>query len=395
MPRLILFDGRYRDQLLPFTFLMPMAELRVGSFTIREKWESDLDIETGVLPVDYLKDKFPSHREDDNFIVEGNVLPDNELIEAITNLAPNTILLKDSKVFAGRLDKANMEKFASCEDFHVTEKDYNKTVNFLTDKWQIFTRNGQEIEWDLKRFGPEKANDELIAQNFVTFPEQFYVEEGAKCRHAFIDATAGPVWLRKNANVEPGAMIKGPAVIGENSAVKMGAKIYGPTSTGPWCKIGGEINNSVFHSYSNKAHDGFIGNSVIGQWCNIGADTNNSNLKNNYEEVKVWDYTAGSFSKTGLQFCGLFMGDHTKCAINTMFNTGTTTGVSANIFGSGFPRTFIPSFSWGGASGLKEFRLEKACETAEKMMQRRKIEFTDADRKIFEHVFNHTQKYRS
>lgn len=395
MPRLILFDGRHRDHLLPFTYLMPSAEIRVGGFSICEKWEADLDIETRVLPVDYLKDKFAPEWENDNFVVEGNVIPGKDLIVALTSLKPNSILLHKDIVVAGRLDADNMEKFARCEELNVNESTYDGEVDFLSSRWHIFTKNGPEIEWDIKRLSPNAAGEDFMSTNFVTLPEQIYIGKDVKCRNAFIDATNGPVYLGNKVKVEDGAMIKGPAYIGDHSTVKMGAKIYGPSSCGPWCKLGGEINNSVFHSYSNKAHEGFLGNSVIGQWCNIGADTNNSNLKNNYEEVKVWDYTAESFSKTGLQFCGLFMGDHTKCGINTMFNTGTTIGVSSNIFGGGFPRTFIPSFSWGGASGLKEFRLDKATEAAERMMQRRSIDFTEADKKIFEHVFNITQKFRS
>ncbi|RPJ66900.1 MAG: glucose-1-phosphate thymidylyltransferase, partial [Alphaproteobacteria bacterium] len=211
---------------------------------------------------------------------------------------------------------------------------------------------------------------------------------------AVINANTGPVYIGKNAEIMEGSLIRGPFALCEHSVLKMGAKIYGATTIGPFSKVGGEINNSIITGNSNKAHDGFLGNSVLGEWCNLGADTNNSNLKNNYAEIKLWNYNSEKFTKTGLQFCGLFMGDHSRCGINTMFNTGTVVGVSSNIFGTGFPRNFIPSFSWGGNAGFMVYQKPKAYEAAENAMQRRNVQFTSDDIKILDAVFDLTEKYR-
>ncbi|MGB1307109.1 MAG: glucose-1-phosphate thymidylyltransferase, partial [Flavobacteriales bacterium] len=216
----------------------------------------------------------------------------------------------------------------------------------------------------------------------------------AKVEHAILNASTGPIYVGKDAEIMEGSIVRGPLAMCENSVLKMGAKIYGATTLGPYCKVGGEVNNSVLLGYSNKGHDGFLGNSVLGEWCNLGADTNNSNLKNNYAEVKLWSYQSERFVNTGLQFCGLIMGDHSKCGINTMFNTGTVVGVSANVFGAGFPRNFVSSFSWGGSAGYMTYRLNKVFEVAEKVMQRRAIEFNQVEKDILTEVFELTKSYR-
>jgi UDP-N-acetylglucosamine diphosphorylase/glucosamine-1-phosphate N-acetyltransferase len=233
-----------------------------------------------------------------------------------------------------------------------------------------------------------------ISDTVQVLGKDVFFEEGAKAEFVTINANTGPVYIGKDAEIMEGSVIRGPFALCEHSAVKLSAKIYGPTTIGPESKVGGELNNVVIQGYSNKGHDGFLGNSVLGEWCNIGADSNNSNLKNNYAEVRLWDYETACFAKTGLQFCGLIMGDHSKCGINTMFNTGTVVGVSANIYGSGFPRNFVPSFSWGGASGFTEYKTNKAFEVAAKVFERRGLEFDEVEQRILDHVFEMTKVYR-
>jgi UDP-N-acetylglucosamine diphosphorylase/glucosamine-1-phosphate N-acetyltransferase len=234
----------------------------------------------------------------------------------------------------------------------------------------------------------------LPASNALIHPERIFAEEGAKVEYSILNAAEGPIYIGKGAEIMEGCKVRGPFALCENAVLKLDAKIYGATTVGPECRVGGEVSNVVFLGYSNKGHDGFLGNSVIGEWCNIGADTNSSNLKNTYEPVKLWSYATGRFEKTGLTFCGLMMGDHAKCGINTMFNTGTVAGVGANIFGTGFPRNFIPSFAWGGAQGFETFQPAKFFITAEAMMTRRKIKLTSTDKDILNEVFRLTAGYR-
>jgi UDP-N-acetylglucosamine diphosphorylase/glucosamine-1-phosphate N-acetyltransferase len=229
----------------------------------------------------------------------------------------------------------------------------------------------------------------------VLCPENLFVEDGVKANFATINASEGPVYLAKNSELMDGCIIRGPFSLGENATVKMAAKIYGPTTVGHHSKVGGEINNCVIFGYSNKAHDGFIGNSVIAEWCNLGADTNNSNLKNTYDEVKVWNYATEKFISSGMIFCGLIMGDHSKSGINTMFNTGTVVGVNSNIYGSGFQRTFIPSFAWGSSStGYITYEVQKAIDVAKKVYERRGLDFDQTEIDILKTVFNITFTYR-
>jgi len=228
----------------------------------------------------------------------------------------------------------------------------------------------------------------------VIAANNIFLEEGAVVECSNLNATKGPIYVAKNATIMEGCSIRGSFSLGEHSTLKMGTNIYGPTTVGPHCKVGGEVKNSVIMGYSNKAHAGYLGNSVIGEWCNLGADTNNSNLKNNYSNVKVWSYDAEQFVNSGEQFCGLFMGDHSKTGINTMFNTGTVVGVCSNIFGAGFPSKYIPSFSWGGVNKQDTYQLEKAKELGAKVYQRRNLAFDDIEQSIFQTIFDHTKKYR-
>ena len=386
----ILFDGPSRNNLLPFTFTRPVADIRVGILTIREKWEFYLKTTTTTVTEDYLSDKYPMVEMDENVMVNASYLPNLELVEMIRDLKANQAIFKDEDVIAFFTKEAQDD--IDFEDYEAIE--FAEDIIKIENTWDIFSKNGEAIQEDFTLITKEKTSQSIPASNNIIAPQNIFIEEGAKLEFTTLNASKGPIYIGKNAEIMEGAIIRGPLALCENAVVKLGAKIYGPTTVGLSSKVGGEINNSVIFDNSNKGHDGFLGNSVVGEWCNLGADTNNSNLKNNYAEVRLWDYQTEGFAKTGLQFCGLMMGDHSKCGINTMFNTGTVIGVSANIFGSGFPRNFVPSFSWGGNSGFTTYLTKKAFEVADVVMARRKIEFSDQDKAILEHVFEETKKYR-
>ena len=386
----ILFDGPSRNNLLPFTFTRPVADIRVGILTIREKWEFYLKTTTTTVTEDYLSDKYPMVEMDENVMVNASYLPNLELVEMIRDLKANQAIFKDEDVIAFFTKEAQDD--IDFQDYEAIE--FAEDIIKIENTWDIFSKNGEAIQEDFTLITKEKTSQSIPASNNIIAPQNIFIEEGAKLEFTTLNASKGPIYIGKNAEIMEGAIIRGPLALCENAVVKLGAKIYGPTTLGLSSKVGGEINNSVIFDNSNKGHDGFLGNSVVGEWCNLGADTNNSNLKNNYAEVRLWDYQTEGFAKTGLQFCGLMMGDHSKCSINTMFNTGTVIGVSANIFGSGFPRNFVPSFSWGGNSGFTTYLTKKAFEVAGVVMARRKIEFSDQDKAILEHVFEETKKYR-
>ena len=386
----ILFDGPSRNNLLPFTFTRPVADIRVGILTIREKWEFYLKTTTTTVTEDYLSDKYPMVEMGENVMVNASYLPNLELVEMIRDLKANQAIFKAEDVIAFFIKEAQDD--IDFEDYEAIE--FAEDIIKIENTWDIFSKNGEAIQEDFTLITKEKTSQSIPASNNIIAPQNIFIEEGAKLEFTTLNASKGPIYIGKNAEIMEGAIIRGPLALCENAVVKLGAKIYGPTTLGLSSKVGGEINNSVIFDNSNKGHDGFLGNSVVGEWCNLGADTNNSNLKNNYAEVRLWDYQTEGFAKTGLQFCGLMMGDHSKCGINTMFNTGTVIGVSANIFGSGFPRNFVPSFSWGGNSGFTTYLTKKAFEVADVVMARRKIEFSDQDKAILEHVFEETKKYR-
>ena len=386
----ILFDGPSRNNLLPFTFTRPVADIRVGILTIREKWEAYLNYTTTTVTEDYLSDKYPMVELEENIMINASFLPTASLVEKVKSLKENQAIFNEEEVVAF-YTKNNQEEI-DLESYEAIE--FQENTLKIEHTWDIFSKNGEAIQEDFKLLTKERQS-QPIPENTVAFnKENIFIEAGAKLPLCSLNAENGPIYIGKNAEIMEGSMIRGPFALCDNATVKMAAKIYGPTTVGPFSKVGGEINNSVIFGYSNKGHDGFLGNSVIGEWCNLGADTNNSNLKNNYAEVRLWDYQTEGFARTGLQFCGLMMGDHSKCGINTMFNTGTVVGVSANIFGSGFPRNFVPSFSWGGNNGFTTYLTKKAFEVAKVVMSRRNIEFTDQDMAILEHVFEETKKHR-
>jgi len=386
----ILFDGPNRDNLLPFTYTRPVADIRVGIMTIREKWESYIDYTTTTITEDYLSEKFPMVEMEVNTMINASYLPNNEVVALIKTLEINQAIFKDDDVVAFCVEEgAEHNDFSS---FYAIE--FESDIIKIEHTWDIFSKNAEAISDDFN-FITKNRKSQPIPLNVNTInPEHIFIEKGAKVNFATLNASSGPIYIGRDAEIMEGSLVRGPFALGHNSVLKLGAKIYGPTTIGPHSKVGGEVNNSVVFGYSNKGHDGFLGNSVLGEWCNLGADTNNSNLKNNYAEVRLWDYNSEGFAKTGLQFCGLMMGDHSKCGINTMFNTGTVIGVSSNIFGSGFPRNFVPSFSWGGSKGFVTYKTTKAFEVSEVVMKRRNIGFTEQDKSILEHVFQITQKFR-
>jgi UDP-N-acetylglucosamine diphosphorylase/glucosamine-1-phosphate N-acetyltransferase len=385
----ILFDGPFRNNLLPFTFTRPVADIRVGILTIREKWEMYLDSTTTTVTEDYLSDKYPMVEMDENIMINASYLPNMELVEMVKNLSDNQAIFKGEEVIA--FFSKDTQEDVNFQDYEAFE--YNDDVIKIEYTWDIFSKNGDAIQEDFNLLTQGRKSQPIPPSNNVLDAENIFIEEGAKLEFTTLNASTGPIYIGKNTEIMEGSLIRGPLALCEGSQIKLGAKIYGPTTVGPFSKVGGEVNNSVLFAYSNKGHDGFLGNSVLGEWCNLGADTNTSNLKNNYAEVRLWDYQTESFTKTGLQFCGLMMGDHSKCGINTMFNTGTVVGVSTNIFGSGFPRNFVPSFSWGGSTGFTTYLPKTAFEVAEKVMARRHVEFTEQDKAILEHVFEETKKY--
>ena len=386
---LIVFDDpTLVEELYPFTLTRPVGELRVGILTLTEKWENYLGAKASFLTRDYLSVKFPLQAQPDNLLVNGAVCATPALAAAARALKENQALVKTGIVIAARSHKAQVP----AGDFDAME--YPGEILCIDQVWKIFFHNGAAIRSDFELVTKNSLSGTIDDPHTIVYGEKIFLAEGASVKAAILNAEGGPIYLGRNAQVQEGAIIRGPFALGEGAQVNMGAKVRGDTTLGPYCKVGGEVSNSVIFGYSNKSHDGFLGNSVVGEWCNLGADTNTSNLKNNYENVKIWNYARGGFKDTGLQFCGLMMGDHSKCGINTMFNTGTVVGVGSNLFGDGFPRTFIPSFAWGGAAGFTTFQLQKMLETATRVMQRRGITMNDNDKAILQRVFTMTRQNR-
>lgn len=386
----ILFDGTVRNALLPFTFTRPVADIRIGILTIREKWEQYLGSTTTTLTEEYLMEKYPMVEMEQNIMINASFLPNAILVDLIQNLEQNQAVVYQEEIVAFYTNDSQEEVNFEQYDLVVYEGDLMQIEN----TWDIFAKNDSALRDDFNLITADRISQPIPKSVNVIAPENIFIEEGAKLEFVTLNASTGPIYIGKNSEIMEGSVIRGPFALCESGRVKLATKVYGATTVGPHSVIGGEVNNSVLFGYSNKGHDGFLGNSVLGEWCNIGADSNNSNLKNNYEEVRLWSYETEGFAKTGLQFCGLMMGDHSKCGINTMFNTGTVVGVSANIFGSGFPRNFVPSFSWGGAAGFSTYITAKAFQTAKIVMARRNVEFADQDAAILTHVFEETKKYR-
>ncbi len=383
----ILFDAS-RNSLLPLTYTRPVCDIRIGILTIREKWEKYLGEKTSTITEDYLSAKYPTEQSEEMMLINGSICPTPKLLKAIKGLKVGQALVCQSNVVAMYKTKAQfLSEEDSTQEIEV-EYDFIK----INNTWDIFVLNDKALREDFELLTQNRKSAPLSSTNRVVGEQNIFVEEGAVVEFAILNAKEGPIYIGKDAEVMEGSVVRGPFAMCEHSVLKMASKIYGATTLGPYVKVGGEVSNVVIFGYSNKAHDGFIGNSVIGEWCNIGADTNASNLKNTYEEVRVWSIEKNTFVPTGQTFFGTIMGDHSKCGINTMFNTGTVIGVSSNIYGHGYQRNYIPSFAWGGTTGLKSYDMEKAIEVAEKMYQRRNVVMSQQDKEILRNVYTQTLK---
>jgi UDP-N-acetylglucosamine diphosphorylase/glucosamine-1-phosphate N-acetyltransferase len=390
---IILFDDNAHQTLRPLTFTRPVADLRIGILTIAEKWGKYFDLPWSWYTQPWLQGKFPIEIGERNLFINGSFCPDDALIEAIKKLHGNEALKYGDRLVAVKLNEWDAVNFDPNDKFGI-ETILNHDPVVLTYPEDIFRNNDTELRKDFKLLTSGRKSAAISSTNTI-IGNDFFAEEGAVAECSTFNTTNGPIYLANNTEVWEGTHIRGAFAICEHSQVKMGAKIYGATTVGPYSRVGGELNNAVIWGYSAKGHEGYLGNAVLGEWCNIGADSNNSNLKNNYDDVKLWDYTTGRFRKTGMQFCGLIMGDHSKCAINTMFNTGTVVGISANIFGAGFPRNFIPDFSWGGPQGYETYSIKRMFETAEKVFARRDHRnFDENEKEILKKVFEITEEYR-
>lgn len=395
---IVLFDTvENRTQLLPLSYTRSVADMRIGILTIKEKWERYFGQSVGVLTEDYLQPKYGALGNDaETLFIASNVFPTTQLVAEIQLLTAEHGLSFSDKIigFKTTIKVTNIASFKSI----IPDLKFTSSVvaaQFVESPSAIFKYNGQEIENDFKLLTAGRVSKSLSPTNTLIGPaDKLFIEEDAVVEASILNTNTGYIYIGHQAEIMENCAVRGPLALCEHAGLKMSAKIYGATTIGPHCKVGGEVNNAVFFAYSNKGHDGFIGNSVIGEWCNLGADTNNSNLKNNYGDVDVWSYATEKYEDTGMQFHGLIMGDHAKSGINTMFNTGTVVGVSANVFGSDFPPKFIPSFSWGGAQWLRTFTFEKSLEVAQRMMERRGIKLSESDIAILKEVFERDKKYR-
>jgi UDP-N-acetylglucosamine diphosphorylase/glucosamine-1-phosphate N-acetyltransferase len=403
---LILFDHPVlRNNLKPFTFTRPVAGIRCGIYTLGEKWHNHLasltDIsQTSYLTERYLSEKYPLIIEEDNLLVNASYCANSPLAEEVSALQKEQMLVQDGQLIAARISGNSLLRMAEEEQYEVVyrqleqavtgfeKKEHQHTSILLAHVWDIFLQNGDQITADFEYVRQGRSSQEIHDPHTIVYGDkhQIFIEEGVSIRASILNAENGPVYIGKNATVHENALIKGPFALLEGSHVNAGSKIREATTIGPFSKLGGEVKNVVVFGNSNKGHEGFLGNAVIGEWCNFGADTNASNLKNNYKPVKVWNYGKRAMEDSGELFCGLIMGDHSKCGINTMFNTGTVVGVSANIFGCGYPPTFIPSFTWGGIEESSIYQVDKALEVAQNVMQRRGLKLSAAEEFILRHI---------
>lgn len=390
--RYILSDAGGHRRFLPLTFTRAVADLFMGMQSFRERWESALGTECYIETEAYLQPRYGTTEPGEVLVIDPLFIPDELLLRELQGLKSGQVLKSPTGCRIAYRAEELLEATA-VDEMESVESQSNALR--IDHRWDLFARNAEVLKFDFDRLTNGRESQPLDSSNQVVGAGEIFLEEGATVLASILNATAGPIYVGQNATIMEGCVVRGGLALMHGATLKMGSKIYGACSFDRGSKIGGEVNNSITHAYSNKGHEGFLGNSVLGSWCNLGADTNTSNLKNNYAPVRLWDYDTASFAKTGLQFCGLIMGDHSKCGINTMFNTGTVVGVSANIFGSGFPRNYVPSFSWGGASGYQEYRPGKAFETARAMMARRSIQLDETEEAILNHVFEITAQYRN
>lgn len=400
MINVVLFDDPVlKVDLLPFTYTRPVSEVRCGILTIAEKWKLNLPGLYSYLTDSYLAEKFPLRHAEDSIFINGSLFPSKQLINSVTSLQPGEALYgEDEQLLALRTMSGWQPGFHPAQKpENYVHRIFENQFDQISRKWHIHQYNGSQIEADLERLKPE-SRFVAISDPFTYcyHSQNIFVEEGAEIRASVLNASSGPIYIGKNAVVQEGTSVQGPFALGEGAVLAQGTKIRPNTTVGPYCKVGGEVNNCVFFAYSNKGHDGYLGNSVLGEWCNLGANTNNSNLKNDFSNVKLFSYATGELEDTGLKNCGLYMGDFSKSGISSMFNTGTVVGVHANVFGAGFQDKFIPSFTWGGkAEGYTTYRLDKAMSVADLTMRSKNREFFGSDRKLLEEVHKRSALYRT
>ncbi len=396
MLNIILFDDPIvKVDLLPFTYTRPVALIRCGILTLEEKWRYSLEGGYSYLSDAYLREKFPLTTADDNLYINGSVIPDPDLAAAIRDLSVNEALYSPDEQLLALRSPQEWKPGQHPETFR--HRIFDKDFGQVSKKWHINQLNGSQIAADLALISAVTSFKPVVDPFTSCYhPERIFIEEGAVVRASILNAGDGPIYIGKNALVQEGCMIQGPFALGEGAILSQGTKIRPNTSVGPYCKVGGEVSSSIFFGYSNKGHDGYLGNSVVGEWCNLGANTNNSNLKNDYSSVKLFSYATGEPEDTGLVNCGLYMGDYSKSGINTMFNTGTVAGVHVNVFGAGFQEKFIPSFSWGGKTeGYCTYRLDKALSVAQMTAKSKKQVFTEADARLLGEVHKRSALYRA
>ncbi|MEZ0610730.1 putative sugar nucleotidyl transferase [Fibrella sp. WM1] len=390
----ILFDEPgIRTALLPFTFTRPVAHIRIGIWTLTEKWQNWLGSSVSHLTEPYLQTKFPQQTADDNVYINGAICPTDALVTAIQQLNDGQALLLADQTLVAVRTQQQLDTAPTAAGYVVqTTIETPTVVRQLPD---IFLQNGDQIRADFAKLtaAHERAGRTSAPltdpYTRVYGAENLFIEEGATIRAAVLNAEAGPIYIGRNATISEGTIMIGPFALCDNATVNWGGKMRNNTTIGPYCKVGGEVGNSVFFGYSNKGHDGFLGNSVVGEWCNLGANVNNSNLKNDYTNVKLHSYATGQLEDTGRLFCGLMMGDYTKAGISTMFNTGTVVGVNVNVFGAGFQPKHVPSFSWGGAAeGFSQYRLDKALQVVRETVSRRNVPFTEVDEAILREIYS-------
>ncbi len=400
----ILFDDRQRENFLPLSYTNTLADMLFGMFTNRQRWQRFLQTEVSSLTVPHLREKFPTANQNENILINSRLIPSADLLKEITGMESGSKITHDGVVIAMRVKSEQVDKinsndsidsyYESVDEVELMSVRSNFEVSLIENLWDFFKMNGDMFSRDLSLLNKDDFKKK-IGEGNTFLGDEIYIHKNAIINAAILNSNSGPIVIDEGAEVMEGSIIRGPFYLGKHSSVKLGAKIYGPTSIGEHSKVGGEVNNSIVNSYSNKGHDGFIGNSVLGQWCNLGADTNTSNLKNDYSVVKLWNYDKQSFVKSGLQFLGLVMGDHSKCGINTMFNTGTVIGVSCNLYGAGFQPNFVPSFSWGKPGSFTTYQFEKAMQVASKVMERRNIDLDGKETAVLKAVFEQSEDMRN
>jgi len=400
--QIVLYDSDlWRVKLFPLTLTRPVSNLRVGILTIDEKWSKYFNVPVSFITEDYLAEKYPLNDISGTvLIVRGSILPDEHLCESLRSLKSGEALVLQNEIIAFKMEVADVHAVSS---FHFRDLDieniklvhYQGSLIRIDYPEDIFKNNGEEIKKDFELLTKGRASAPLSTTNQVLGDYPIFLEEGVNAEFASFNTSKGPVYLGKSSEVWEGSRIRGPFALCDNSIVKMGTRIYSNVTVGPYCTVGGELNTSVIWGNSNKGHDGYMGNAVVGEWCNWGADTNNSNMKNNFKEVRLYDYEKKDYRETGLQFCGVIMGDYVRCAINTAFNTGTVIGVSVSVFGIGVPPSFIPDFSWGSKDGFTSYELEKMFQTSELLFQRRSCKFDEIEKKLLKSVFDLTKNYRN